>query len=330
MDNRQFIGVVVIGRNEGTRLKTCIGSLVPKIKKIVYVDSGSTDDSVVFSESKGIDVIQLDMTLPFSAARARNEGFGFLIQKYPELKYIQFIDGDCELCEGWISAAENYLRNHATFALVSGRRKERYPEKSIYNRLCDIEWDTPPGKVDSCGGDFMIRKEAFGGVEGFNPAVVAGEEPEMCYRLRQKGWEIYRLEQDMTIHDAAILSFIQWCKRAVRSGHAYAQGYALHGKSDDKYCLANCFRIWLWSFIVPIICIASVFLNGIGWILLFAVYPLQVLKVSMKTDVRSTCGKYSLIYSTFVMIAKWPQLLGQINFWFNRINKKKHEIIEYK
>src|SRR5687767_7045111 len=40
------VGVVAIGRNEDQRLVRCLESMPRTIRKAVYVDSGSTDDSV--------------------------------------------------------------------------------------------------------------------------------------------------------------------------------------------------------------------------------------------------------------------------------------------
>ena len=65
------IGVIAIGRNEGERLRRCLDSVVGKGFSVVYVDSNSTDGSVDFARSVGAEVVELDMSLPFSAARAQ-------------------------------------------------------------------------------------------------------------------------------------------------------------------------------------------------------------------------------------------------------------------
>ena len=104
MKTRDAVGVVVIGRNEGERLQRCLRSLVGDVQKIVYVDSGSTDDSVDFAESLGVRVVELDMSKPFTMARGRNTGLAELSRLHPEVEYIQFVDGDCEVAGGWIDA----------------------------------------------------------------------------------------------------------------------------------------------------------------------------------------------------------------------------------
>ncbi|MFN3453170.1 MAG: glycosyltransferase family A protein, partial [Sphingorhabdus sp.] len=146
------VGLVAIGRNEGDRLKRCLLS-VPAHIPVVYVDSASTDDSVAFARNTHATVVELDMDKPFSAARARNEGFASLRQQHPDIAFVQFVDGDCELEKGWIDSAEAFLRMHPSIAAVCGRRRERHPTASFYNKMCDDEWDTPIGQADACGGD---------------------------------------------------------------------------------------------------------------------------------------------------------------------------------
>ncbi len=326
---KKHTGIVVIGRNEGERLKICLLSVLGQVDKIVYVDSGSSDDSVTYAQSIGVDVIQLDMSIPFSAGRARNEGFERLNNNHQGLEYVQFIDGDCELCEGWLTFAVEYLEKNSSCAVVAGRRKERFPEKSIYNMLCDIEWNTPIGEAKSCGGDFLVRKSAFLEVEGFNPAVVAGEEPEMCYRLRKKNWSIFRLDHPMTLHDAAITRFSQWRKRTVRSGHAYAQGYALHCTRGEKYCLKDSLRIWFWALIFPILILSLSLSFNFLWLLLFIAYPAQYFKIAININKRIVDWQHSFLYSFFNVIGKWPQLIGQLLFVKRKFIEKNYSIIEY-
>ena len=323
------IGVVVIGRNEGKRLVRCLQSVIRQTDRIVYVDSGSTDESVAYAASQGIDVVELDMSIPFSAGRARNEGFNHLVNKHPDLVHVQFFDGDCELIEGWIGFARQHLDENSSWAVVAGRRQERHPEQSIYNRLCDMEWNTPVGEAKACGGDFMIRIIAFQAVKGFNPAVIAGEEPELCYRLRQIGWKIHRLDHLMTLHDAAITRFSQWWRRAVRSGYAYAQGYALHGREKEKYCLRDSLRIWFWAFMLPFIIALSTLIFDIDFIVLFLIYPLNLAKMAIK-DKKNFPFKLLLIYYIFNILGKAPQLVGQFLYATKFFKKNKQLIIEYK
>ena len=122
-------GAVVIGRNEGARLKRCLAS-ISDATALVYVDSGSSDGSAKMARDRGVDVVDLDMSIPFTAARARNAGFAHLQDKFPDLHFVQFVDGDCELAKGWTERAARFLESRPDVAAVCGRLRERYPEKS--------------------------------------------------------------------------------------------------------------------------------------------------------------------------------------------------------
>ena len=165
------LGVVAIGRNEGERLRRCLLSLARVGQGVasVYVDSGSTDGSVELARSMGVEVVELDMTRPFSAARARNAGFERLEEIAPAVEYVMFLDGDCEVADGWLDRAQAELEARPKAAVVCGRRRELFPEHSVYNRLADLEWDTPIGEAIACGGDSVIRAEAFEAVGGYRP-----------------------------------------------------------------------------------------------------------------------------------------------------------------
>ncbi|PNW65191.1 UNVERIFIED_CONTAM: glycosyl transferase, partial [Euhalothece sp. KZN 001] len=273
------IGVVVIGRNEGERLIRCFQSLQKSVSAIVYVDSGSTDGSVEEARKRNIEVVVLDTSIPFTAARARNTGFDALLDRFPHLDFVQFVDGDCEVVSGWLEAASNYLVNHSQIAVVCGRRRERFPEKSIYNRLCDLEWDTPVGEAKACGGDAMMRVVAFQEVKGFNSNLIAGEEPELCYRLRQQGWKIWRLDAEMTRHDAEMTKFSQWWKRNVRAGYAYAGGSWLHGHEAERYKVKETKSNWLWGTIIPVLLIGNLWWTRGFSLILLIVYPVLAYKI---------------------------------------------------
>ena len=244
---RNSVGVVAIGRNEGERLRACLLSAVRDAAAVVYVDSGSTDGSVELARSLGVHVVPLDMSIPFTAARARNEGCATLCDTLQHLQAVQFVDGDCEILPGWIAAAAAVLDADTDTAVVCGRRRERFPGASVYNRLCDMEWNTPVGVARACGGDALIRLSAFQQVGGYDPAVIAGEEPELCVRLRAAGWIIRRIDHEMTLHDAAMTRLGQWWKRNVRAGHAYAQGNAMHGGPPERFREREVRSIRVWG-----------------------------------------------------------------------------------
>ncbi len=329
MDDR--IGAVAIGRNEGVRLEACLKSLDGRVRILIYVDSGSTDGSQQLATAHGAELVQLDCSEPFTAARARNAGAAVLLQKVPSLEFIQFLDGDCQLVPGWLEAATDVMDREPKAAVVCGRRRERFPDASRYNRLCDMEWNTPIGEARSCGGDALIRASAFQQVSGFDASIIAGEEPELCVRLREEGWKIFRIDKEMTIHDAAMFHFWQWWQRMKRAGHAYAEGAARHGAASDRHYRREVRSIWLWGLIGPLLLILCAPLTHAASLLGLLAYPLWVVRIAVQRrrhfgDRWSDCGLYGLS----CMLGKFPQMLGQLTYWGRRLTRRPATVIEYK
>ncbi|MFT3812132.1 MAG: glycosyltransferase family A protein [Acidovorax sp.] len=322
MPTQSLIGAVIIGRNEGDRLRVCLASILPFIQAAVYVDSGSTDGSVEMAQGMGAEVLSLDMGTPFTAARARNAGYRRLLALYPQLRFVQFIDGDCEVVAGWIDAAYQHLASQPDCAAVCGRRRERHPARSIYNHMCDLEWDTPVGDTLSCGGDALFRAEALIQVEGYRDGLIAGEEPELCLRLRRRGWHIHRLDQEMTRHDAAITSWRQWWRRTVRAGHAFAEGAWLHGAPPDCHWVRETMRALLWGLGLPIgIVLLAMLVDARAWLLIL-LYPLQWLRLSIRNR--------SPQVAFFTLAGKFAEAQGALQFYLTRLRGRTGRIIEYK
>jgi len=321
------IGVVVIGRNEGERLERCLVSLVGPADKIVYVDSGSTDGSVLMAQRLGVEVVALDMSLPFTAARARNEGFAWLLRFQPGIRFVQFVDGDCEVVAGWLPKAQAFLDEHPAVAVACGRRRERFPQRSIYNLLCDLEWDTPIGEAQACGGDALMRADAFGAMAGFRPDLIAGEEPELCVRLRAAGWKVWRLDAEMTWHDAAMTRFSQWWQRTLRGGHAFAEGAFLHGAAPERHWLRESRRAWLWGAGIPVASVVAGLVFGWLGLLVLLVYPLQVLRLARRGHLSA---RENWLHALFLVLGKFPEMLGQAKFLLGHFGARKASLIEYK
>jgi glycosyltransferase involved in cell wall biosynthesis len=319
------VSAVVIGRNEGERLKRCLESLSNAV--VVYVDSGSTDGSTQWARENGAELIELDMSVPFTAARARNVGFRRLLKIAPNLHYVQFVDGDCELIDGWIQAAMTFLERHPDVGAVCGRRRERLPGRSIYNWLCDREWEGPTGEVRACGGDVMIRSNALEAVGGYRDDMIAGEEPELCVRLRAAGWRVWRLDTDMTLHDAAMTRFAQWWLRAIRGGYSYAQGAYLHGAPPERHFVWESNRAWIWGIWLPLGCLAAgLIFTPWGWAA-WSIYPLQVLRQTIRN--RGPMRQRATL-ALFQTLARFPEALGQIKFMRDRLFGRRARLIEYK
>jgi GT2 family glycosyltransferase len=330
------IGVVVIGRNEGARLRRCLESIAGPDKVVVYVDSSSSDGSVAMAQAVGVEVLELDMSTPFSAARARNAGFARLIQCQSRVEFVQFVDGDCEIAQDWLSTAVQVLSSRPELAIVAGWLNERFPEASIYNRIGEVEWNfSGAGEVESVGGVFMVRREAFESVGGFDATLTAGEEPELCLRLRQKGWRILRLDQRMAWHDLAMMHFGQWWTRQVRNGYgsAYAGGRFDLPKFQRNNLLVKVWTIWLLA--MPLVgvvvgIVAGALAGFLSALSILAIWLAQVVRVAIRGVRRVNSWPLALAYAFFVMSAYFPQMVGQAKYFADQIRGRSNRLIEYK
>lgn len=312
------VDAVVIGRNEGARLMACVASLQGQVRRIVYVDSGSTDGSLEAARAAGVEGLALDLSRPFTAARARNAGLKALKSDPPE--FVQFIDGDCVLRDGWIDRGVKFLTENLRAAVVCGRRRERHPENSLYNSLIDAEWNTPLGETKACGGDALMRYQAVQAVGGYREDLIAGEEPELCLRLRAKGWTIWRIDAEMTWHDAAITRFGQWWKRTERAGHAFAEGAARFSTPQAPHWQAETRRIWLWGVAIPLAALLGSLLHP-AFLALVLVYPAQVLRLK---------GRMGWRAAFFNTLGKFPEAQGALRFHLRRLTRADARLIEYK
>lgn len=332
---QKYLGVVVIGRNEGARLERCLESIDSKCAKVVYVDSGSTDNSVETAHRYGAEVVNLDTSIPFCAARARNMGYQRLVESSLQLDFIQFIDGDCEIISDWLTFAIDSLIKLPEHAVVTGWLWEKHPETSIYNRLANLEWNfTGAGDVDAVGGIFMIRRQAFDGIGGFDPTIAAGEEPELCQRLIRKGWRIAKLSHAMAQHDLAMTKFGQWWLRMMRNG--YGSMDVARRFNVAKFAMTTRkTQIWtMWLTLTVAFSVTSFFADSTDVVLLAlllsSLWPLRWIRVTFRTWKNGQPLEISMAYAFFMVISFLPQILGQFLYMIDRLRKRSFRLVEYK
>ncbi len=332
------VGVVAIGRNEGERLRRCLESVRKQAAYVVYVDSASQDGSTSMARGLGVEVVDLDLSMPFTAARARNEGLRRLRALRPEVEFVQFIDGDCELVAGWIATGLAPLLERAELAVVCGRVRERHREASIYNRLCDLEWNTPVGEAEACGGNALMRISAFERVGGFDAAIMAGEEPELCLRLRAQGGKVLRVDADMVLHDAAMTRMLQWWRRTVRTGYGIAESVARPGPVQPTN-LQRVRSAIVWVLAFPTIATIGIVLaaqrsSSAGVVMVAAgaagLLVAQTARIALKRKSPGENAADAVLYATACMAAKLPQLVGMLRYLGQRLRGRGPRLIEYK
>lgn len=325
------VGFVAIGRNEGEHLERCLRSIVRPGHLVVYVDSGSTDNSVAMARGMGVEVVDLDMSTPFTAARARNAGYARLMALQPDLAFVHFIDGDCHLADGWLVRALASLRADAGLGAVFGQRRELHPEHSVFNASCNLEWNTPLGGETPFGGEVLMRTAAFEAAGRYDPSVVASEDFECWLRLRAAGWRTERVDAVMSWHDARILGWHQWWKRSERTGHAFGQVASMHGdeggRNGHRHDVKRSLR---WGLVMPALLLALAWPTRGLSLLGFALYAVPAWRgyrygIGRGWDPAATRG-----WAMLNAIVKFPEALGVLRWQWRRLTGGPLTIIEYK
>lgn len=331
------VGAVVIGRNEGERLARCLEALRAQVPRVVYADSGSTDGSVERARSLGVAVVTL--APPFTAARGRQAGFEELRRLAPAIEHVFFIDGDCVVREGWIEKALAFMDAHPRAGAISGRRREEFPDASIYHAMIDVDWDADPGPADYPGGDSFCRVEAVRAIGGWAGDLIAGEDPDLGFRLRDAGWEVHRLADEMTLHDVRMSRFGAYWKRAVRAGYCYLEVGWRHRRGTGRWWLSRVRSAFLYAVALPAAWLVGLALAilvtpwavGVGIIvlvelayarLLWALYR-RCRRRGVKPDVAGA-------YAVANVIGKWGHAWGAVRYLLHRARGRRGTIIEYK
>ncbi|MFP7674739.1 glycosyltransferase [Marivita sp. S0852] len=320
------VDVVLIGRNEGVRLVNSLASVMPQARRVVYVDSGSSDESVANAQKAGAEVVNLDMSVPFTAARARNAGFDALNALGPPARAVQFLDGDCTMADGWLAKGLARLQLHEDLGLITGQAAEMRRDATVYNQMFDVEWKRPAGEILACSGNMMVRTRAFEDVGGFDPTVIAAEDDEFCTRLRKAGWRLERIAQDMARHDANMTRFSQWWKRAERTGHGFAQVGHLH----PDYFVRERHRAWVYGAILPgIAVIGAIVWTGVP-LLVLGVYGMSYARTAKGLLADGLPRTEALHHAVYLTLSKFPNVIGMLRYHWRRLTQAQMRIIEYK
>jgi cellulose synthase/poly-beta-1,6-N-acetylglucosamine synthase-like glycosyltransferase len=327
------VAVIIIGRNESSHLQDCIQSVraldYPQhLLEIIYVDSASKDNSPQIAAALGAHVLEVSGD-PMTAARGRNTGW-----TSTTAPFVLFLDGDTRVHPQFLARALAAC-DQPDIAAVWGHRRESNPGDSLYNRVLDLDWIYPAGFTEFFGGDVLIRRSALAEVDGYNPELIAGEEPEMCRRLRGKGWKILHIDAPMTLHDLRMTHFSQYWRRATRCGHAYAQVSSLFRNSPDPFWTPEARRNQKRGAMLLLLFAAA--LIGCAW--LRNPWPMLVplllimaagIRSAYKARQRSNSWLTLLLFGLHSHLQEIPIFFGQLRYRFAKARRRKMTLIEYK
>lgn len=323
------LGVVVIGRNEAPRLARALAALHGQPGSVVYVDSGSSDGSPEIAQRAGIRVVPLTEG-PYSAAKGRTAGVDRLSAEIPNLRYIQFIDGDCAIADGWLAEGVAFLDAHPDAAAVVGRLREENAGSSMLIRLVEVEWDLPEGETDVIGGISLMRLDALQRAGGWRSDLVAGEELDLSSRLRASGYTLHRLARDMCRHDIGITRLSEFWKRSVRTGHSYAQLAALHHATGPRRWLRRTIGHVFYGLLLPLVGVIALVVYWPAALIVLTIYGLLVVRMGLWRLRRNDPLPVALSYAVLTTVCKVAAGLGVLKFLKSSLTGRRSSLIEYK
>lgn len=298
------------------------------LKQVIYVDSNSKDGSAELASKMGVRVIELKGG-QLTAARARNAGW-----QAASAPFVFFLDGDTILAPEFVTLAMAEFAN-PDVKVVWGHRREVFPQASVYNRVLDLDWVYKPGLSDFCGGDAIMRRADLEKTNGFNPDLIAGEEPDLCRRIRAQGGLIMHIDAAMTGHDLAMTSWRQYWRRALRAGHAYAEIGSLYKNTGDplwnRTSRATSVRALIYLIMPILVALATVLTHSWLYLLLAGACLIALLaRTAWKSRYKRASPGTLLLFGLHSHIQQIPIFFGQLHYWMNVKRRRRSELIEYK
>ncbi|HZT33957.1 MAG TPA: glycosyltransferase [Bryobacteraceae bacterium] len=328
-----LVSVVIIGRNEGERLERCLRSVFAMRPpggelEVIYVDSDSRDGSPERARAMGAEVLVVRPERP-TAALGRNAGW-----RRARGTFVLFLDGDTILDANFVADSLAEFENPRV-AVVWGHRREIRPQDSFYNRVLDLDWISPAGVSDYCGGDALMRRAVLEEVGGYDETLIAGEEPEMCRRMRGRGYLILHVDRPMTGHDLAMTRWGQYWRRATRTGYAYAEVSSRFRGTDLPFWEYEARRNRSRGGML-LLCLAAGLLGSAAWRKpwplagVLAVYLLLAARTAVKLRWKSRDAVTLFLYGLHSHVQQIPILIGQWQYWRDRRAGRRRQLIEYK
>jgi len=307
------VSVVVIGRNEGGRLRRCLESVEEMQApaegvEVVYVDSGSTDGSAQMAAEMGARVVRLESGR-FTAGRARDAGW-----REARAAFVFFVDGDTVVAPRFAVQALEEFRDERV-GVVFGRTRELHANRSVFHRAFDLQWRTfPLGAAETSMGTALMRRSAIEAAGGYDPEIPSGEDAEICGRIRRKGFTIRGVDLPMVAHDLTMTRWGQYWWRMVRNGYGLAEVTDRFAPEEMRLLRSRVRHAWVWGVLTP---------------LLAPVAGVAVLVTAWKTY-RATGERWSaLVFAVHTYLKEVPRMIGQMRYRWDK-RRGQRTLIEYK
>jgi len=224
------LAVVVITKDQAFNIDRLLSSVLREVAavsaELVVVDSASVDATVERACRHPVQVVRLHSDQVLTAAAGRAVG-----SRRTTAERLLFLDGDMELCPGWLDQALRVMDDRPEVAVVTGQVVD-VPRMSVGLHPPGGGPDAQVVEVLYTGGAAMHRRQVLTEVGGFNPYLRSDEEPEVCVRIQRAGYRIARLERPLALHYTeppdALATVVKRWRRGLYLGAGQALRHNLH------------------------------------------------------------------------------------------------------
>lgn len=257
-----MISVVVIGRNEGSRIDSCMLSIKEALSllkhEIIYVDSRSSDDSLSRAKAHGARCFLL-------SDENTTAGLGrYIGAKEAQGEYLLFLDGDMELKRGFCEEAMMTLSARDAQGICGVREDVYLKNGEVAARNENYFGCTEERICPEFGGAVFLKADALEKAGSWSPDTIACEEAELHARLRAANCQVIEIPAPMIRHTDAVrddrgLLGAVFSRRRLGEGQALRCAMA-HGKANayihhehEKFTL----------YVIDWICVLLILLLGV-------------------------------------------------------------------
>ncbi|MFX0124504.1 MAG: glycosyltransferase [Candidatus Hodarchaeota archaeon] len=250
--------IIIPVLNEEENIIRCLESVFAlnlnrKDYEVILIDNGSIDDTVKNAKKYPIDLLLIEPNT--TIAGLRNLG-----ACKAKSAILAFLDADCVASSEWLNRALDNLiyKNNDPRIVATGSRYKVPKQAGFIERVWFGQRSEDNEFVNYLNaGNFIIRKNVFDSINGFDEKLTTGEDSEICMRLTQHGYKILSDEQITVIHFGNPKNIYQFFKKQMWQAQGMLGTYRLH-KMDKPLIMTSLFLIGL------IITILSAFNNLIG------------------------------------------------------------------
>lgn len=185
-----FISIVIPAYNESTMLPLCLESVINQDYKgkfeVIVVDNASTDETPKIV--KKYKDVRLFKETKIGVSYARSTGF-----EHAKGDVIASTDADTIVPTNWLTLISEDLKDSSISGLVGAYElcnTNTFSKKFVQKMIPIFRAIDYLLGAHFAGANFVVRKEVYERVGGFDHSFVTGEDLDLSYRIRKAGYKL--------------------------------------------------------------------------------------------------------------------------------------------